>query len=144
MPDRTVGGARTPERTGRYGDSDGGAQLLDDQAAAADGVTLDRACVEPVAAQLSDEDAALTVSDPNTELSPKGEALGLELVTCADDEEIIDLIIVDLVDSGVPVDEDCARDELANFDVQELLATAGAGDDLPPELVTALTPCLAG
>ncbi len=135
------------------GDSDSSSELSDAQSAAAssaiesaaaDGVTLDQACVEDVAAQLSEEDAQLAADDPDAELSAAGESLGIELLSCADDGEIVDLFIAGLTESGTPLDEDCARTALEAVDVKEIIAMAGSGDDLPADLVTALTPCLGG
>ena len=135
------------------GDSDSSSELSDAQsaaassaieAAAADGVTLDQGCVEEVAAQLSEEDAQLAADDPDAELSAAGESLGIELLSCADEGEIIDLFIAGMSESGAPLDEDCARAALQEVDVTAIIASAGSGDDVPPELVTALTPCLGG
>ena len=107
-------------------------------------MTLDQGCVEEVAAQLSEEDAQLAADDPDAELSAAGESLGVELLSCADENEIIDLFIAGMSEGGAPLDEDCARAALQDIDVKEIIASAGSGDDVPPELVTALTPCLGG
>lgn len=114
------------------------------ESAADDGVTLDRDCVEEVAAQLSEEDAQLAADDPDAELSAAGESLGIELLSCADAGEIIDLFIAGITESGTPLDEECARTALEDVDVKEIIASAGSGDDVPSELVTALTPCFGG
>lgn len=127
---------------------DGGPELSSDQAAAAqividsaaeDGVTLDENCVEEVAAQLSDADAALAAEDDTAVLSPEGEALGLQLLDCADEDAIVDLFLAEIGAEGV--DEECARDALADFDVAEILRNAGE-DTAPPEgFIEALEPC---
>ena len=108
--------------------------------AAEGGITLDEDCVNDVAAQLSDEDAALAAADGDDELSPEGEALTAQLVACADQDELIDSIIGALGDSGVALDEECAREALADIDLT-VLATA-SGDEPPAEFVEALTPCI--
>jgi hypothetical protein len=132
-------------------DSDS-ADLSDAQAAAAqsaidsaaeDGVTLEESCVNDVAAQLSEDDAALAAADADAELSTAGEALGIELLSCADSDEIIDLFIASLSEGGQPFDEACARETLEDFGVTELVESAGA-DGPPAELIDALTECLDG
>ncbi|MGE5209723.1 MAG: hypothetical protein ACM3MM_00575, partial [Acidobacteriota bacterium] len=83
----------------------GAAGLTDEQAAAAQsaidqaaagGIELDESCVNEVAAKLSDDDAAKIVAagpDESADLSPEGEALGLELLSCADESALIDLFV---------------------------------------------------
>jgi hypothetical protein len=133
-------------------DADSSSELSDAQSAAAEsaiesaaagGVTLDQGCVEEVAAQLSEEDAQLAADDPEAQLSDAGESLGIELLSCADEGEIIDLFIAGMSEGGAPLDEDCARTALEDVDVKEIIASAGGGD-VPADLVTALTPCLGG
>jgi hypothetical protein len=43
--------------------------------------------------------------------------------------------------SGQNVDEACARDALADFDVAEIVSAANGGDP-PADLIAALVPCL--
>jgi hypothetical protein len=131
--------------------SDGGGDgstLSDDQSAAArsaidaaaeDGVTLDEDCVNEVASQLSDEDAALAAADPDAVLSDAGEDLGLELLNCASEEDIIELFLAGIGETE-GIDEDCAREALAEFDIRELITSASA-DEPPAALVQALVPC---
>jgi hypothetical protein len=107
--------------------------------AAEGGVTLDEDCVNDVAAQLSDEDAELAAADGDAELSPEGEALTVQLIACADTDELIDSIIGALSDGGAPFDEACAREALADIDLTVL--AAASGDEPPAEFVDALTPC---
>lgn len=134
--------------------SDGsGSGLTDDQSAAArsaidraeaGGVALDEACVNDVASKLSDDDAAKIVAtgpDTTADLSPAGEALSLELLACADQSGLIDLFVDGMNESGQSFDEACLRDELADFDVAELVA-ASQGGDPPADLVDALSTCL--
>jgi hypothetical protein len=136
---------------GACGSSDDGSDLSDAQAAAAqsvidaaaeDGVTLDEACVEEIAAQLSEEDAELAAQDGDAELSAAGNALGEQLLECASDEEIIDLFIASIGDENI--DADCAREALGEFDMRELMQSAAADGDPPAELIQALVPCLSG
>ena len=131
-------------------DGDSGSELSSDQAAAAQvvidsaaegGLTLDEDCVNEVAAQLSDADAALAAEDDTAELSAEGEALGVQLINCADDDAIVDLFLAEIGAEGV--DEDCARDALADFDVAEILRDAGEDTEPPDGFIEALEPCLA-
>ena len=135
------------------GSDGGGSDLTDDQAAAAaaamdeaeaGGIELDEECVDEVAAQLSDEDAAkAAAAEPgeDAELSPEGEALGLELLGCADNDALVDLFISQMNESGQAFDEDCAREQLEGLDVADL-AAASEGGNPPEELVAALMECV--
>jgi hypothetical protein len=132
--------------------SDGGTEVTDAQADAAasvvesakdNGVTLDADCVEELTAQLSDEDAEklAAAGDGSAELSPEGEALGDEVLSCAPQDELVDLFISGMSESGEDVDEDCARDALADFDVAEIVSATNGGEP-PADLIAALVPCL--
>jgi hypothetical protein len=134
------------------GASESGSELSEAQAAAAataiesaaaDGITLDQECVEGVASQLSEADAQLAADDVDAELSAAGEALGLELLSCADADELVELFIAGMSEGGEQFDEECAREQLQDVDIKEIIATAG-GEDMPAELVAALTPCFGG
>lgn len=134
-------------------DGDGGPELSEAQSAAAqsamssaaeDGITLDESCVNEIAVQLSDDDAVIAAEEGDADMSPEGEALTVQLLTCADEDEIIDLFIRDLSESGAELDEDCAREELEAFDVVEILTAAGDGGEPPQDFVEALTPCFGG
>ena len=107
--------------------------------AAEQGLTLDRNCVDDVAVQLSDEDAALAAADGDADLSPEGEELSLQLIACADQDELIDSIITGMGDG---VDQECARDALEALDLTTVLAASG--DEPPAEFAEALTPCFGG
>jgi hypothetical protein len=131
-------------------DGDSASDLSEAQAAAAqsaidgaaeDGITLDESCVNDIAAQLSDEDAELAAAEGDDALSPEGEALTVSLLTCADEDALVDLFIQGMSESGPTLDEDCARDELERFDVVEVLTAAGEGSDPPQDFIDALTPC---
>jgi hypothetical protein len=127
--------------------SDGGSDLSGPQAEAAAatleqaesaGLTLDEECVNGVASQLSDEDAEKVASNDDTDLSPEGDALGVELLGCADQEALVDLFIAGMAGSGI--DEDCARDKLADVDIADLVASSEGGDP-PADVVAAITEC---
>lgn len=109
--------------------------------AAAEGLTLDEDCVNELAAQLSDEDAEKAAADGDAELSPDGAALTVQLISCADPDELIDSIIDAMTDGGAMLDEDCAREALEGLDLGSLDPT---GDEPPAEFVEALTPCFGG
>jgi hypothetical protein len=110
--------------------------------AAEEGLELDEDCVNEVAAQLSDEDAEKAAADGDAELSPEGEALTAQLISCADADELIDGIIGAMNDSGAMIDEDCAREALEGIDLGSLVSAGG--DEPPAEFVEALTPCFGG
>ena len=107
--------------------------------AAEQGLTLDRNCVDDVAVQLSDEDAAIAAADGDADLSPEGEELSLQLLACADQDELIDSIVTGMGDG---VDQECARDALKALDLTTVLAASG--DEPPAEFTEALTPCFGG
>jgi hypothetical protein len=132
--------------------SDGGAEVTGARAdaaakvvesAEAGGITLDLDCVEELTAQLSDEDAEKLAAseDGSAELSAEGEALGDDVLECASQDELVDLFISGMSESGETVDEDCARDALEDFDVAEIVGAARGGD-APADLIAALVPCL--
>jgi hypothetical protein len=127
--------------------SDDGAAISGPQADAAraaidsaadEGLALDEDCVNDLAAQLSDEDAERAAADGDAELSPEGEALTVQLISCADPDELIDGIIAAMTDGGAMIDEECAREALEGLDLGSLVST---GDEPPAEFVEALTPC---
>jgi hypothetical protein len=113
------------------------------ESAKASGVNLDSDCVEELTAQLSDEDAEklAAAGDGSAELSPEGEALGNDVLNCAPQDELVDLFIAGMSESGEDIDEDCARDALADFDVAEIVSATN-GSEPPADLITALVPCL--
>jgi len=136
------------------GGSDGGSSGLSDaqaqaassaiEEAKAGGLELDEACVNGVAAKLSDDDAAkLAASDDggSPDLSAEGEALGLELLGCANSDDLVDLFVAGMTESGQAIDEDCAREKLADYDVSELVA-ASQGGDAPADLISAMLECV--
>jgi len=131
-------------------DSDGasGAQgeVADEMIAAAaeEGVELDEECVNDVASQLSDEDAEAIVAagpDGEADISDEGTAIGGQLMSCADQDEIIDVVIQQLESSGQEFDEACVREGLEGVD----MASLAAGDDsgMSDELIGAVVECFA-
>ncbi len=106
--------------------SDGGAEVTGARAdaaakvvesAKAGGINLDEDCVKELTAQLSDEDAEKLAAseDGSAELSAEGEALGDDVLKCASQDELVDLFISGMSESGETVDEDCARDAARGF-----------------------------
>ena len=113
------------------------------EAAEAEGLALDRGCVEDLAGELSDEDAAAILAagpDGDPQLSAEGDAVGDRLFSCVDTSAFADLIVTQLEDSGLDVDADCVRDALSGFDPNSL---AGAAEgDLPDEMLNAMFDCV--
>ena len=117
------------------GDADSGAGSDQEQAAdaaiaaaKAEGIELDEDCVNELAGQLSDEDAKAIVAagtDGDADVSAEGEAIGTQLIGCADNDQIIDLFITQMEASGQDFDEDCVRDNMKDLDLAELTATRG-------------------
>jgi hypothetical protein len=108
--------------------------------AAAQGITLDRGCVNELAAQLSEEDAEKIAAADGTQLSAGAEALGVELMRCAPQDELVDLFIQGLAEGGDEVDEVCAREQLEGVDIAELVAQTQTGNP-PVEVLEALIEC---
>jgi hypothetical protein len=106
------------------------------------GVELDRSCIEEIAGDLSDEDAAAIVAAGPSgapELSAEGQAVTDRLFSCVDSDGLADMMIASLESSGVEVDADCVREAMADFDPAEL---AGAADgEMPDEVFEALFAC---
>ena len=114
------------------------ADKLLDSAGEAD-LELDEACVRDKANQLSDEDAKAIVEaegDETPALSPEGDALTAELLTCVNTEDMIDQVVSSLPDG---IDEDCVREALEDVDLSEF-----SGGDPPPEFAEAMTTCVTG
>ncbi len=134
---------------GSDGDS-GGGDLGAPQAAAAAatiqsaseaGLELDQGCVNDLAAQLSDGDAEAIASSDDAEISAEGQALGAELLGCADADALVDAFIAGMSESGQEIDEGCARDALQDVDIPELVAATESGD-MPSDVVAALVECV--
>lgn len=128
------------------GTSGAQAEAADAAIAAADeaGITLDKDCVDDLASQLSDEDAAAIAAagpDGDADLSVEGEAIGTKLLTCADKGEIVDAFIAEMKGSGQEFDEECVRKGLDGVDLTSLAASEGSGSEAPEELVKAVFDC---
>jgi hypothetical protein len=130
-------------------DASGDGDLTDAQRAAAAlavsdaaerGITLDQECVDDVAAQLSDEDAQKIAAEDGTPLSAGAEELGAELLRCAPQDALVDLFIQGLAEGGDEVDEACARRQLEDVDIAELVAQTQSGNP-PVAVLEALIEC---
>ena len=144
-------GTDAPTDTDSGAETGDGADLTADQQAAADQFmgqedaedVFDRACVEEKAADLSDEDAQAIADagpDGSPELSEAGEALTLDLVTCIDEEALVEEFISGMQESGEEFDEQCVRDGLEGFDMAEI-ARAGSQGEIPDGLFSSLIDC---
>lgn len=111
----------------------------------AEGFTLDEDCINDLTSQLSDEDAEklAAAGGGDADLSPEGEALGDKAFDCADEDALVELFVAGMNESGENFDEECVRDQLADFDIREVLA-ATESDEPPADLVAAIIPCIAG
>ncbi len=147
--DTTVATVAT-DATDDSGDSDGGdatgaqAEAADRtiEAAAAGGITLDEECVNEVASRLSDEDAAAIAAGNNADVSPEGSELSLELLNCADEDQLADMFIDGLSQSGQEFDEECVREKLKDVDMVELVQATQTGGQPPTEVVAAMMECV--
>lgn len=111
-------------------------------AAAEEGIDLDEDCVNDLASGLSDEDAeAIAAAGPDGEadVSEEGTAIGLELMTCADNDQVIDAFIEQMKSTGQDFDEDCVREGLDGVDLADMASDASSGT--PTELVDAVFDC---
>lgn len=128
--------------------SDEGSDLSEAQAraaevavadAAAGGVVLRESCVDDVAAGWSDDDAE-AIATGNGDVSEEGSLLSIELLSCADQEALVDLFVELMQTSGQEFDEDCLRRQLGGFDIADL-AAASLGGELPDDVVDAMVGC---
>lgn len=98
------------------------------------GMTLDKACVTPIAEQLSDADVKSLEEGSDVATSPEGEALiGRMMIECASAEDIAAGLLGDLPDDGV--DKMCIAEALKSADLSAGLDSA---------MVEAMTPCVTG
>lgn len=116
---------------GAGGDQGAAADLLVD-AVGEEGVELDRDCVNDIAGELSDDDAAAIVAagpDGDPDISPEAEALGGRILNeCLDLSSAIDAILAEIGDDD-GIDKDCLRTELekaTNFEEVQTLAVSAA------------------
>jgi hypothetical protein len=141
-----------PATTAEAAEEDGGGSgdLTESQAAAAEmaisdaaegGVDLDESCVNEIAAQLTEADAASIAAEDGTQLSAEGEALGTELLRCAPEDALIDLFVSGLAEGGEEVDEACAREQLEGVDIVDLVTATQTGGSPPIDVVEKLIEC---
>lgn len=92
------------------------------KSASAEGIEVDKSCVEDVAKKLSDEDADKIVAagdEGDFELSAEGEALTNEMISCVEIDSFVDSIIDEIGDEE-GVDKDCLREVLGDLNPEEL------------------------
>lgn len=137
--DRTAGGDTDPEAI---------ADLLVD-AAGDEGFDLDRDCIVGLAGQLSEADRELLAADPagDPELSPAGEALGEQLVTCIEFSEgtraALAASIAEEFGGEDPATIACVTDVFADLSDDDLLKMLRSqGDDLPASLKASILECV--
>ena len=118
----------------------------------ASGLVVDPACVSDIVRQLSDADQQLLVdsigddsADPT--LSAEGEALGSEIIRCADKSSFVDMIMQQV--GNVPgADPACVRAAVEKLDVDALIALGESGgastDPASQALMTDIMACLTG
>lgn len=96
-------------------------------------MTLDEACVTPIAEQLSDADVASLEEGSDAATSPEGEILlARMMVECASAEDIAEGLLGSLPDDGT-VDKLCIAEALKSTDMSVGMDQA---------MVDAMTPCL--
>lgn len=140
-PAGTSAGSVDETSGGEAGGVRGEAARLAIEAAAVEGLELDAACVDELAAQLTDDDARALVDagiDGDPALSAEGEALTAQLLTCVDEEALVDLFVDGLEQSGEAFDEACVRE---NLDAVDLSAALGE-DETPRDLLSAVVGCV--
>ncbi len=116
--------------------------------AAASGVVVDSACVADVVRQLSDADQQLLVdsigddmADPM--LSAEGEALGTEIIGCADKDGLVDMLMASM--GSIPgMDTDCVRSLLEEMDPALLMSLGDDSSASATEFSTKLMACMKG
>lgn len=99
------------------------------------GMSLDEACVTPIAEQLSDEDVKSLEEGSDVVTSPEGEILiGRMMIECASAEDIAEGLLADLPDDG-SVDKMC---------IAEAMKTADLSAGMDQAMIEAMTPCVGG
>jgi len=114
------------------------------KALAEQGIELDEGCVDDATSKLSEEDAEKIVAsgaDGNADLSAEGEAIGAELMGCADNDALVDAFIEQMKGSGQTFDEQCVRDGLEGTNFADLAASSGSGAEPSEDLVKAVFDC---
>lgn len=99
------------------------------------GMTLDKACVTPIAEQLSDDDVKSLEEGSDVVTSPEGEILiGRMMIECASAEDIAEGLLGDLPDDG-SVDKMC---------IAEAMKSADLSVGMDQAMIEAMTPCVGG
>ena len=116
--------------------------------AAASGVVVDSACVADIVRKLSDADQQLlidSIGDDMAEptLSAEGEALGTEIIGCADKDGLVDMMMASM--GSIPgMDADCVRGLLEEMDPALLMSLSDESSAGATEFSTKLMACLTG
>jgi hypothetical protein len=148
-PDVPMGGSTAETAGADIGGTSGGGVVgvrgqvarLAIEAAAVEGLELDAGCVDQLAAQLTDDDARALVDagiDGVPALSAHGDALTAQLLTCVDEEALVDLFVDGLEQSGEAFDEACVRANLDDVDLGE----ARGEDESSRDLLGAVVDCV--
>lgn len=131
------------------GDSAGGDDASGVQADAADeliqqaedgNLDPDEDCIRDKASGLSDEDAQKIVdagTSATPELTPEGDAIVTQALTCLSTDAMLDSIIESLPEG---IDGDCVRDKLEGIDFGAMLQSGS----MPPDVEQAITECGTG
>jgi hypothetical protein len=99
------------------------------------GMTLDKACVTPIAEQLSDADVKSLEEGSDAVTSPEGEILiGRMMIECASAEDIAEGLLADLPDDGT-IDKMC---------IAEAMKSADLSSGMDQAMSEAMTPCIGG
>ena len=116
--------------------------------AAASGLTVDSACVADIVRKLSDADQQLlvdSIGDDMAEptLSAEGEALGTEIIGCADKGGLVDMMMASM--GSIPgMDIDCVRGLLEEMDPVQLMSLGDESSAGATEFSTQLMACMKG
>lgn len=116
--------------------------------ASASGLVVDSACVADIVRKLSDADQQLLVdsigddmADPA--LSAEGEALGAEIIGCADKGGLVDMMMASM--GSIPgMDADCVRGVLEEMDLVQLMSLSDNSSAGATEFSTKLMACMKG
>ncbi|MFN8023858.1 MAG: hypothetical protein U0Q03_20165 [Acidimicrobiales bacterium] len=117
--------------------------------AEADGVTLDRDCVAEVASRLSEADLQMIADAPAGEdvaLSAEGEAVAIDILTCAPREQLVDQMVGSMAGQD-GVDQECVRaifEGMSDDDLKAMVTSAGDTtseqfNDLMTQMMTCIT-----
>ncbi len=137
---------------GSDGSSGDAAKIADKMMSTAkeQGLELDKSCVTELAEKLNDADTGLLIDNLDNEdfdssqLSDEGEALGMQMIGCADKDALVDMMMEQI--GSVPgLDADCVRGVLEEIDPSQLATIAGDGDTSGmDDLSTKMMACMAG